>query len=49
MMFQSKIARPFDQTEKEWTNTDTMLTDDNDDHAKAVPSYRAWKATAPPP
>ena len=31
MTLKSKIARPLDQTEKEWTNTDTMLTDDNDD------------------
>ena len=30
-MLKSKIARPLEQTEKEWTNIDTMITDDNDD------------------
>ena len=28
MMLKSKIARPLDQTEKELTNIDTMVTDD---------------------
>ena len=30
-MLKPKYARPLDQTEKEWTNIDTMVTDDNDD------------------
>jgi len=28
MMLKPKFARPLDQTEKEWTNIDTMVTDD---------------------
>jgi len=35
-MLKSKIVRPLDQTEKEWTNTDTMLTDDNDDKENQI-------------
>jgi len=30
MMLKSKLARLLDQTEKEWTNIDTMVMDDND-------------------
>jgi len=41
MMLKSKIARPLDQTEKEWTNTDTMLTDDNDDKENQKTRYIA--------
>ena len=39
MMLKSKIARPLDQTEKEWSNTDTMLTDDNDDKENHIYGY----------
>jgi len=39
MMLKSKIARPLDQTEKEWTNVDTMVTDDNDDKKHQIHGY----------
>jgi len=39
MMLKSKIARPLDQTEKEWTNTNTMLTDDNYDKENQIYGY----------
>jgi len=38
-MLKSKIARPLDQKEKEWANTDTMLTDDNDDEKNQIFGY----------
>jgi len=39
MMLKSKIARPLDETEKELINTDTMLTDDNDDKENQIYGY----------
>jgi len=39
MMLKSKFARPLDQTEKEWTNIDTVVTDDNDDKEHQIHGY----------